>query len=363
MKVLMIGPIKKASGGAIHTKELISELKKLGVVVELYNFLPIKRYPSILSKIIILYKKTIGLSIKLIKDSKKFDIVHIQSSGALAGFIQSVVGSFWKKLLNFKLIITFHYRPDINFIVRYKKLFNFTLSHADHFFVVSKKQIKCISQIFGRQFFKKISVIYNGFDKTKFKILPKDKARKMLNLSLDKKIIINIGNLLPVKGQSYLIAAMRKIVDKKKDVLCIIIGDGPLRKDLENQIKKLNLENYVKLVGFKPHDEIPLWMNAADLFVLPSLSESFGIVQIEAMACGVPVVATRNGGSEEIIISEDYGFLCPPKDPECLAEKILEALEKEWDKEKIRKYAEQFTWENVAKEIIKLYFKILNENI
>lgn len=101
-------------------------------------------------------------------------------------------------------------------------------------------------------------------------------------------------------------------------------------------------------------------MNACDVFVLPSLRESFGVVQIEAMACGKPVVATRNGGSEEIITSEDYGLLCEPASPEELAEKISIALDKEWGSEKIRGYAERFRWKNIAKEIIKVYETLLN---
>jgi glycosyltransferase involved in cell wall biosynthesis len=85
------------------------------------------------------------------------------------------------------------------------------------------------------------------------------------------------------------------------------------------------------------------------------LRESFGVVQIEAMACGKPVVATYNGGSEEIIISEDYGLLCEPANPKELAEKILIALDKEWDGEKILRYAERFRWKNIAKEILEVY--------
>jgi glycosyltransferase involved in cell wall biosynthesis len=154
---------------------------------------------------------------------------------------------------------------------------------------------------------------------------------------------------------------VKEIVKYRGDILCIIIGDGVLREDLKAQIKKLGLENYVKLAGSKPHDEIPLWMNAADLFVLPSLSESFGVVQIEAMACGKPVVATRNGGSEEIVISEEYGLLCEPANSEDLAEKILVALDKDWDRDKILKYAQQFTWENIVKDIMGIYNESLSD--
>ena len=115
----------------------------------------------------------------------------------------------------------------------------------------------------------------------------------------------------------------------------------------------------MKLLGSVPGDQLTLWMNACDLFVLPSLSESFGIVQLEALACGRPVVATRNGGSEEVVISDDYGLLVEPADPEDLADKILAALDREWDREKILAYAERYTWENIAKEIMGVYEQVL----
>lgn len=127
--------------------------------------------------------------------------------------------------------------------------------------------------------------------------------------------------------------------------------------------------DHVKFVGRKPHNKIPIWMNACDVFVLPSLRESFGVVQIEVMACGKPVVATYNGGSEEIITSEDYGLLCEPANPKELAEKILIALDKEWDDEKILRYAERFRWENIVKDVLEIYNDVcgdefkLNEEI
>jgi len=113
------------------------------------------------------------------------------------------------------------------------------------------------------------------------------------------------------------------------------------------------------LLGSVPGGTLPLWMNACDLFVLPSLSESFGVVQIEALACGKPVVATRNGGSEEIIISDEHGLLVKLADPEDLTEKILVALDREWDRKAILAYAEQYIWEIIAGRIIAIYQDVL----
>lgn len=84
-------------------------------------------------------------------------------------------------------------------------------------------------------------------------------------------------------------------------------------------------------------------MNACDLFVLPSLSEGNPTVMFECLGCGKPFIGTKVGGIPEIIVSDDYGLLCEPANSEDLAEKILIALDKEWDEEKIRNYAKQFT--------------------
>jgi len=362
MKVLMVGPIEKAGGVSTHTKELTKALRKLGVEVEVYNISPAREYPHIISDIVKLYKRTIGLSFKLIKSHKEWDIVHIQASGPLGGFIPAISATFLKKFFKFPLIVTFHYSNTPLFAKKHKHILSFVLRSSDVFIVVSSRQKSAILKVV-KKYDEKIIVVPNGYNPGRLPGIPKDETRKMLGLDPNDRVLLNVALLLEKKGQRYLIDAMDIIANKhnRRDVRCFIIGEGPLKEKLQEQINRLGLQNHVKLLGYVPDDQLALWMNAADLFVLPSLSESFGIVQIEAMAVGTPVVATYNGGSEEIIISEDYGLLCPPADPECLAEKILIALEKEWDREKIRKYAEQFKWENIAKKTLGVYQKVLED--
>ena len=122
------------------------------------------------------------------------------------------------------------------------------------------------------------------------------------------------------------------------------------------------MDNIVLAGGNKPSKEIPLWMNACDVFVLPSLSESFGIVQIEAIACGKPVVATYNGGSEEVITNEKLGILVEPEDADGLAKAILKALDTKWDKNYILNYAEQFTWDKIAEKIREVCDEVLKKS-
>jgi glycosyltransferase involved in cell wall biosynthesis len=232
-------------------------------------------------------------------------------------------------------------------------LIKIILNQADKVITVSKSNFEKIKEL---GFAEKTIIIPNGFNPNIFRKLDKLEIRKKLNLPPKKKIIITVGNLVPVKNQEVLIKSMSSLLKKEKNVVLYIIGDGILKEDLQKSIDKKGLNNYVKLVGKKPHEEIALWMNAADLFVLSSRAESFGVVNIEALACGKPVVTTINGGSEEIISSEECGFLVgDPDDYEKFAEMIDKALKKKWNPEIIIKYSEKYTWSRVIKKFDKLF--------
>lgn len=292
--------------------------------------------------------------LKVIKrENLKFKIVHAHFTWP-SGYSSVKISKKFKV----PIIITVHENQEW-FLREYKsnnRKIYWSWRNADALIRVNKKDA-----ILLKQFNQNVYSIPNGFSSDRLVTFPKEKARKELGIPTDLKIIFSLGNLIERKGFQYLIEAMKIIIKQRNDILCFIGGDGPLKKKLQKQIRKLNLQEHVKLLGPIPDDKLALWMNAADLFVLPSLSESFGVVQIEAMACGKPVVTTRNGGSEEIITSEDYGLLCEPANPQDLAEKILTALNKEWNREKIRKYAEQFDWKNIAKQIFKVYEDILSK--
>ena len=139
-------------------------------------------------------------------------------------------------------------------------------------------------------------------------------------------------------------------------------GFRPEKNSLMNQIQQKGLEKYVFLPGFLAEDQIVRWMNSADVFVLPSLQESFGIVQIEALACGTPVVAARNAGSGEVIISEDLGILCDPGNAESLAGAILRGLEHSWDTAKILEYAQRYRWDFIAEDLLRVYETVLKRD-
>ncbi|MBA7480155.1 N-acetyl-alpha-D-glucosaminyl L-malate synthase [subsurface metagenome] len=238
----------------------------------------------------------------------------------------------------------------------WREKIEYVLNTADHIITVSQSNLACIKKL---DVSTPVTVIPNGFRSDLFYPRDSSECRKALKLPQDKKIILTVGNLEPVKGQKYLLEAVQKIVRERRDILCVIVGAGKLRTALERQIRSLGLEDYVVLAGGKPHDEIPLWMNACDLFVLPSLNEGNPTVMFEALGCGKPFVGTTVGGVPEVITSDDYGLLVESADPKDLAEKILMALDREWDREAILAYAERYTWENIAKEIMDIYEQAL----
>lgn len=292
---------------------------------------------------------------KTINDKKvQFDIIHAHFAWS-AGYVGAKLRNEFKK----PFVVTVHgydiyelpFKSDF-----WNEKIRYVLTSADHVITVSESNKKCIDKL---EIDTPISIIPNGYPSNLF--YPRDSAlcREKLNLPLNKKIILTAGSFVKEKGQIYLISAVEEILKSRDDVLCLIIGSGPLEKQLKKEVDRLNLQKHIIFPGPKSHKDIADWMNACDVFVLSSIRESFGVVQIEAMACGKPVVATKNGGSEEIIISENFGYLVDSCDAKKLAEKIVKSLEKKWDSEYIISYAKKFSWETVSKEIINIYEKCL----
>lgn len=151
---------------------------------------------------------------------------------------------------------------------------------------------------------------------------------------------------------------MEYTVEKRKDIICFIVGSGKLEIELKKQIESAELNDYVKLVGAKPHSEIPLWINACDFLVLLSLNEGNPTVMFECLGCGKPFIGTNVGGIPEIIISEDYGLLVEPGNSNKLAEKVLIALDLVWNSDCIYEYSRQFSWSKISETLTEIYSSV-----
>ena len=344
-RVLMCGPDAPTGGVATHTRCITEELTKMGVTV-----IPCTFSGSSLKR---MYDRTLGLILCARKKREEFDLIHVQTSGGISSFVSAVSGVIAAKLTARPLIVTYHYNePHLPSNI----LFGYVIRNLRYLFLVSNLQKKIVLDMFP-EYAGIITVIPNGFNKTSFSLMDSARCREILNLPRDKKILVIVGNLLEVKGHHFLLEAIK--ATGRKDILCSIIGDGLLKTRLQAEIKDDGLEDQVTLVGFLPLKDLPLWMNAADAFVLSSLSEGNPTVMFEALGCGLPFVGTRVGGVPDIITSDEYGLLVNPADSRELAEKILVALGRTWDREKISAYAEHYTWENIAKGIMNVYEQVV----
>lgn len=292
------------------------------------------------------------------KNATRYNLIHAHFV-ITAGY----TGALLKKKYDKPLIVTAHGEDIYDVPFRdedWKEKVEFVLNTADRIITVSNKNVDYMKKL---KIKKPVAVIPNGFSGDLFYPMDRDESVKKLNLPTDKKIILSIGSLLDVKGHEYLIKAISELIKYRNDVLCIIIGDGDQKNRLKKMVKDYGLNKYIKILGGKSHSEIPLWINACDIFVLPSINEGNPTVMFECLGCGKPFVGTRVGGVPEIIVSDDYGFVVEPKNIEQLAEKIYEGLCKEWNRRKIISYAEQFTWETLSNKIKEIYDSVVQLNL
>lgn len=241
-----------------------------------------------------------------------------------------------------------------------KPLIRYTLRNATTVAAVSQDLKKKMVQLGCSE--QNINVIPNGVDTSVFYPIPKSIARTTLKLKPDQKILLAVGNLIPLKRFHLLIDCMYHIVKKKenKDIKLIIIGEGNQRKNLKEQVMKLSLQPHIKFVGRVHHHEMYLWYNAADLLTVVSESEGCPNIVLEAMACGTPVLAYSTGGIPEII-NNKVGLLVNNVTPNYLARMVEKALEKNWQKKSILSHAKLYTWDTISKKIIEQYKPLLKK--
>lgn len=257
--------------------------------------------------------------IKIIK-KQKINIIqsHLLGSNlycSLAGFICRV-----------PVISTFHGFVDTNNGDRFMVVKSRIINRGSKKIVFVSNQLR---EHFIRKhgFFPSKSVtIYNGVDTSIFQPYRDYSIRKKFGLGKEHVLVGAIGNIRPAKGYDYFLKAARLVIDKHPECRFVIAGQGSgsLYEDLLILRKKLKLEDGFFFLGFR--EDSSKILNNLDIFVLPSISEGFSISTIEAMSCNIPVIVTRCGGPEEIVVSNENGLIVEPEDEFGLAEAINQVI-------------------------------------
>jgi teichuronic acid biosynthesis glycosyltransferase TuaC len=201
----------------------------------------------------------------------------------------------------------------------------------------------------------KIRVIPNGVDTARFGPGSSIEARRALGLAPDRRILLSVGTLSPRKGHQRVLEVLPRILAAHPDLLYVVLGGPGVEGDtgplLERLIAQHGLREHVRLLGAQPHEEVPRWLAAADLFCLATSNEGRANVILEALACGVPVVTTDVGGSREVIADGMDGLLVPAGDPDALTGALLRALSMDWDREAIVRRSAGRTWEQTVDDL------------
>ena len=192
-------------------------------------------------------------------------------------------------------------------------------------------------------------------------------------LRLDGEVILSVGRLIDLKGTDYLIKALPKVLLRFPQTKALIIGSGPQKSYLLNLAKELHIKDSVVFIGQIPHSQMAKYYSLADVFVLPSITskmgetEGFGVVLLEAMACGLPVIGSDTGGIPDIIKDGETGLLFRQKDSPDLANQIIRLLTDEDLRKKMVANARdlietQFSWEIVAERFMEVYCGVIKND-
>ncbi|MHA1335558.1 MAG: glycosyltransferase [Promethearchaeota archaeon] len=356
------------SGGAEDIViELCKKVKYYGIRPEIFHFgnqyiLKQSQKYKIQNKIVPGFKyyksfKSLPLFFILFKNfliKNRIDLLHSHLFGAVTG---ACIPTFFAKIPHigtFHDIYTFEQKKIRIFMVWYAKLLNTRL-------VTVSKNIKDYLIKVGKLPKNSIQTIPNGIEVSKYKKLLNVDYKKDIGINKDDIVLISIGRLISLKGFDILIEAFSQIYNKSHLKL-LIVGDGQHKNFLNNLINRKNLSESIKLLGFR--NDIPQLLNLADCFILCSKSEGLSVSILEAMASGLPIIATNVGGNSELVKDGINGYLIEPNNSHILANKIMDLIN---DYDKLKKFGraslyfvkKNYSLDRMVERYVDNYFKMI----
>jgi len=305
----------------------------------------------------------LSIDVAMVKDPITSDIVHCHTWYTfMAGFLA-------KMLYDIPLVVTIHSLEPLRPWKKEQLGNGYHLSTwmektgveaADRIIAVSNDSKKDIMKCYNVPE-DKIEVIYNGIDLNQYKKTGVNVARK--KYGIDGRYILFVGRISRQKGIIHLIDAVKYLPQDVKVVLCASTPDTEeIKMEMEEKVKLY--PNIIWIDKMVTKEEIIELYSNAEVFVCPSIYEPFGIINLEAMACNTPVVASATGGIKEVVVDGETGFLVEPGNPEDLAEHIKKLLD---DRELAatfgangrKRVEEMFSWESIAKKTYDMYEDVI----
>lgn len=328
-------------------------------------------------KIGIYYKKTIAIPIvsKLFqqpfllinyrKINKNYDLIQVSEDFQLNTLYFSVLR--FLKLVKLPLIIyqgSYKYSSNKIFGILWRlfdKVFGKIIRDNVNFVITKTTTAEQFMRMKGYPNIKTISV---GVDIATFYPRERNIFREKMDLDNSIPLILYVGSIIPRRNIELLIEAMSIVTKHLKNAMLLLVGEGILIKNIKYSIENMHLEKNVKFFSLIPNKELPYVYSSADVFVLPSKEEIFGMVILESMACGTPVISTPTPGANNVISHYVNGIILENNTKEHLAKQILTILTNVNLSETLRENAEKTikeknNWSILAKDYNKVYLEVI----
>jgi len=307
-------------------------------------FLSVPRYAKSLDAL--LYFLSLLVFVRRLRRSFPFDVID-----AHFAFPDGVAATLLGRTFGCPVVVTLRgsivrlsgyrlHRPQLRWV----------LQHADRVAAVSESLAQVAVSLGAPR--ESVQVIPNGVDANAFRPMDRISARHLVGLPEDRPILLTVAGVYKDKGQQTVVETLPALLERYPKLLYVMVGtarpgDG-YRRRLEASASKAGLKDHVYFAGPRPHGELPAWFSAADATVLATRSEGWPNVLLESLACGTPVVATRVGGTSEIVRDGLDGFLVPYGDDTRLGAALRQTLDTEWNRPALSRRAHGFDWEDTV---------------
>ncbi len=306
------------------------------------------------------------------------------------------VGRSFRKISHFKLDVAHAHTPfGLGLLAKYiseRQLIPLIYTHHTHypeyakFYLKEEVLLPYLAKVYSTWFsnisgaviapslkIKKLLLSYGVKKKTPIYVLPTgidlkifkkslksgQALRKKLKIPPEAKVLISVGRIGKEKNVEFLIKGFAEALKKRKDILLLMVGDGPFLKELKKIAQNLKIAQSIIFTGKVPRQKIPAFYQSADVFLFASLADTQGIVILEALACGLPVISLKDDALANVIVNNKNGFFVKQHSSKSFAQKIITLLDdlslyKKFSARAV-KTARKFSKESVAKELIKIY--------
>lgn len=327
MKVLHLISGGETGGSKNHLLSLLAKMNPEDILLGVFQEGKLSKEASELGIPLIVFGQTSRYDFSILQKIKStikdqgIQIVHTHGPRA------NLFTLFVRGLVSFKWVTTIHSDPKKDFIKGgvkgriFTSINMYVIKKIDHFFAVSERFSNMVAG-FGIPK-EKITTIYNGIS---FDTVPESKlTREELQIESEEFVVCMVARLHPIKGHTVVFDAINQLKNEGVRIRLLLIGDGPLKDELTDEVSEKELGNEVEFLGFQ--EDVHSYLALSDVKLLASYSESFPLVILEAARAHTPVISTDVGGVKELISDESLGWIVPIKCAEAIAQSIKEAME------------------------------------